>query len=215
MERGRLEDLFSEQRLKPYFAKFNDHHQAIQLYKRNIQLSESFYTTLSVVEIALRNAINNSCKQYFSDEYWFKNVLPEELLARIARVENNIIVQKKIPHNDRIVSELTFGFWTSLFNRRYAALLWKPLHQVFHNMPHHLRQRALISPKLNAIRIFRNRVYHYEPISWSFRALQYQHANILDILNWLDKDLAEWITDIDRLPNLLKNHLPKDFNCKN
>ena len=204
MDKIRLEKLFSEERLKPYYKRLTDHNEAINLYKVNIQLSESFYTSLSVLEITLRNAIHQSCKRHFKDDYWFKNKLPKDLVAYVTDTENKILSAHKIPTSDRIVSELTFGFWTTLFNRKYASHLWKPLHQIFIHTPPTLRQRSEISPRLNTIRAFRNRVYHYEPICWSLTILQERHDTILEILNWLDSDIVYWLADINRLPELLK-----------
>ena len=211
MDKARLEKLFSEERLKPYYLRLEDYKEAIKLYKANIQLSEAFYTSLSVLEITLRNAIHQSCKRHFNDDYWFRNKLPKDLVSQVTDTENKIHLGHKIPTSDRIVSELTFGFWTTLFNRKYASLLWKPLHQIFLHTPHPLRQRAEISPRLNTIRAFRNRVYHYEPVSWSFAMLQNQHEIIIEILNWLDSDIATWISDIDRLPGLLKEYSKKQL----
>jgi len=205
MNKSQLERIFSEERLKPYYEKLQDHEKVGNLYKLNIQLSEAFYTSLSVIEITLRNVIHHSCKRYFNDEFWFKNCLPEELVKQVIDTENKIKNIYKTPTSGRIVSELTFGFWTMLFNRKYAPLLWKPLHQVFIHSPHSLRRRAEISPRLNSIRIFRNRIYHYEPIIWNLDVLKHQHNTIIEILNWLDLDIVKWINDIDRLPELLKN----------
>jgi len=204
MDKARLEKLFSEERLKPYYKRVADHSEAIKLYKVNIQLSESFYTTLSILEITLRNAIHQSCKRHFKDDYWFKNKLPKDLVAYVTDTENKILAAHKIPTPDRIVSELTFGFWTTLFNRKYASQLWKPLHQIFIHTPHPLRQRAEISPRLNTIRGFRNRVYHYEPICWNFTTLQECHNTIIEILNWIDSDIVNRLADINRFPELLK-----------
>lgn len=202
MNKLQLEKLFSKERLKPYYLRSSNHQEALQLYKVNIQLSEAFYTTLSVVEVVLRNAIHYSCKRYFKDEYWFKNKLPAELVKQVIKTETKIKSEYKIITADRIVSELTFGFWTTLFNRKYASLLWKPLHQVFIYSPHHLRQRAEISPRLNTVRRLRNRAYHYEPICWNIAALKKQHGTILEVLNWLDTEITGLLEDIDRLPEI-------------
>lgn len=32
---------------------------------------------------------------------------------------------------DKVVAELTFGFWTALFNKQYAKDFWKPLMYAF------------------------------------------------------------------------------------
>ena len=198
------------ERLKPYYVRESEHENAIKLYKINLRLSEAFYTSLSVFEITLRNAIHNSCKVYFGDNFWFINHLPVELATKVIEIKNKIVASHKAPTADRIVSELTFGFWTSLFNRKYAYLLWKPLYQIFIHAPHILLQRAIISPKLNSIRDFRNRVYHYEPICWNLNALQQKHNLIIELLYWLDSGAVQWIADIDRAPGLLREILENE-----
>ena len=54
------------------------------------------------------------------------------------------------------------------------------------------KHRDKIAYKLNQVRKFRNRIFHYEPICNDLIALKINHSNIVDILNWLDKDLAAW-----------------------
>lgn len=58
----------------------------------------------------------------------------------------------------------TFGFWTSLFNKQYARLFWRPLMFAFKELDNKQKQRDKIAYKINQIRKFRNRIFHYEPI---------------------------------------------------
>lgn len=209
MNKARLERIFSQERLKPYYVAGADYEDAVRLYKLNIRVSETFYVSLSILEVALRNAIHSTCKQYFNDDFWFKNCLPADLSKEVHAVELKMLAAKKIPTADRIVSELTFGFWTTLFNRKYAQILWKPLHQIFRHAPRHLRQRAHISPILNAVRDFRNRVYHYEPLIWNMVVVQKKHQSIVEILHWIDADLVNWFSDIDKAPDLIESCLQR------
>jgi hypothetical protein len=212
MFKARLEKLLSQERLKPYYRAGIDYDDALELYKLNIEVSEAFYISLSILEVTLRNTIHASFSQYFKDDFWFKNCLPTDLSNEALVVERKILASKKVASADRIVSELTFGFWTRLFNRKYAQLLWKPLHRVFIHTPHRLRQRAHISPLLNAVRDFRNRIYHYEPIIWNIPDIKQKHDNIIDILSWLDSEIVNWFSESDRVPIMIDKLTQKKAN---
>ena len=64
MEKQALEKIFSKERLEPYI-KFHsgDFDKAIIHYKANIEISETFYPMLSVLEIALRNNFDFQLKR--------------------------------------------------------------------------------------------------------------------------------------------------------
>lgn len=198
MQIKKISEIFSEERLLPYLKRFpNDSLKAIELYKVNIKLSEACYVSLSVLEVALRNAIHNSFSKHFKTDYWLKTHLDSSLTKQVLEAENKILSSRKQVTSGRLISELTFGFWTTLFNRKYAPVLWKPLHRVFHQMPAKERQRAIISPKLNTIRTFRNRIYHYEPISWDFDELEKHYKIIYEVIGWLEPDLIPWTKELD------------------
>ena len=77
MTEQQLKYYLSSPRFNVYLAKTNnDFGKAYRLYKANIELSEAFYPILSVLEISLRNAVHETLKNHFQDEYWFKNKLP-------------------------------------------------------------------------------------------------------------------------------------------
>jgi hypothetical protein len=75
----------SNPRFQVYLDKTgNDFEKAIQLYKANIELSEAFYPILSILEISLRNAINQKLSDHFNDPFWFKNSLPIDFLPFVS-----------------------------------------------------------------------------------------------------------------------------------
>ena len=150
MTEAQLKYFLSASRFNVYLAKTsNDFDKAYRLYKVNIELSEAFYPILAVLEVSLRNAINERLTTYFNDTFWFKNNLPIEFLAFVSEATQKITVQRKNVTADRIIAELNFGFWNRLFNRHYTGLLWKQLRIIFQNMPKHLRQRDTTQQNLS------------------------------------------------------------------
>jgi hypothetical protein len=204
MTEQKLKYLLSSPRFNVYLIKTgNDFNKAYRLYKINIELSEAFYPILSVLEVALRNVVNETLKVHFNDLYWFKNYLPPEFLPFVSDAIQKITSQRKNITPDRIVAELNFGFWNRLFNRPYTGLLWKELRIIFINTPKHLRQRETIADALYRIRTLRNRVYHYESIFDNLHDLEKQYNEMLTFLSWIDKDLLNLISDIDRFNDIL------------
>lgn len=183
MSEQEIKYYLSGSRLNVYLSKTNNNiERACRLYKSNIELSEGFYPILSVLEISLRNAVNETLKVYFQDEYWFKNNLPLEFLPLVSEAIQKLTAQHKTITADRIIAELNFGFWNRLFNRHYARLLWKPLRLIFKNTPKHLRQRDAIADVLYRIRTLRNRIYHYEPIFGNLQDLEKQYNEMWTFL---------------------------------
>jgi hypothetical protein len=205
MTEQQLKYYLSTPRFNVYLAKTNNNFgRAYQLYKTNIELSEAFYPILSVLEISLRNAVHETLKNYFQDEYWFKNKLPVEFLPFVSDATQKLSKRHKNITADKIVAELTFGFWDRLFNRNYTGLLWKPLRTIFKNTPKQLRQRDTIADALYRIRTLRNRIYHYEPIFGNLQDIENQYNEMLNFLTWLDLDLPKLLSDIDRFNDILK-----------
>jgi Abi-like protein len=205
MTEQQLKYYLSSPRFNAYLAKTgNDFDKSYKLYKVNIELSEAFYPILSVLEVCLRNAVNETLKTYFNDPYWFKNNLPLEFLPSVSEAIQKVTNQRKNVTPDRIIAELNFGFWNRLFNRNYTGLLWKELRLIFKNTPKYLRQRDTIADALYRIRTLRNRVYHYEPIFNYLQDLEKQYNEMLTFLQWLDKDLPNLLSDIDRFNDILQ-----------
>ncbi len=79
MTEQQLKYYLSSPRFNVYLTETNnDFDKAYRLYKVNIELSEAFYPILSILEVSLRNAVNETLRLHFNDPYWFKNNLPIE-----------------------------------------------------------------------------------------------------------------------------------------
>lgn len=199
-----IKSFISHPRFNIYLEEANyDTNAAYQLYLINIELSEALYLALSLLEISLRNAIHQKLKEYFNDDFWFKNQLPGEFQTAIQRAERKIQFQQKTVIADGIIAELNFGFWNRLFNRYHAKLLWKPLRTIFVHLPKQEKQRKNIDESLHRIRNIRNRVYHYEPIFRDFNYLASVYQEIRLLLFWLHQLLPIILNKVDRFEYIL------------
>lgn len=130
---------------------------------------------------------------------WFDipGVLKSREAGKIADAKFNLGRQHKNIDAGRIVAELSFGFWTSMFNKPYEKpILRDILKNVFPYMPSKIRNRKFLSSRLNKIRLLRNRVYHYEPI-WYYYDLKQQHQEILNAISWIEPANAKLLKPVD------------------
>ncbi|MFT3690223.1 hypothetical protein [Paenirhodobacter sp.] len=87
----------------------------------------------------------------------------------------------------RLVAELNFGFWSSLFGRQ-SHDLWQVLRPMFLAKG---MQRSAIAHELRETRVMRNRVAHYEPILGMAPAQRY--AAVTTLTGWISPGAAAWI----------------------
>lgn len=213
-----LENHISGVRLQNYLNHCgNDQDRALLLYKANIRLSKAFYPLLSILEINLRNGINQAIINHLGDNDWLQNQRTLFMTrirdgGRMVRTVNSAI--DKINNsgclltNDRIVAELSFGFWTRFFVQNvYARVGGSPL-RAFPHIPRAFTTRGnlrLLNNELNAVREFRNKVYHNETICfqrgvYSLVNAQDMYRKIYFVLNWFNPLFEKWVVDIDEVP---------------
>ena len=191
----------------------NNKDRAKKLYNANIRLAQSFHPVLSQFEVVLRNCLNNKLSVYFADTDWIINqkngFMRHTSLSKshfflkkaVIKTQNNL-TRKGIPiSSGKIISDQNFGFWIAFFlPHHYALIAGQPIH-IFPNKPS-IEDRASLYSKLDAIRSFRNRVNHCEPICFNGNHINCSEAieirNILyDLVRWINPDLISFFKDID------------------
>lgn len=195
----------SAKRLDKYLQAIgNDADKALKLYEENTKLAESFYTSLQGVEICLRNCLHERLTNNYGAD-WFQNGAPafhtsESMLGDAYSVLAD--AGKTMPYDaNDIVAELKFAFWVGLLSRRYDASLWR--RTLYRAFPHANRPRDAIYGRFNAIRRFRNRVMHHEPIF--HRGLQQVHDEIIEAIGWMCTDTSAWCAHHSRFQSVLAN----------
>jgi hypothetical protein len=185
-----IERALSIERLAKYLALANgDKRLAIRLYERNISLSEALYGVIQGFEIAFRNALHCVLTEKIGRPDWYDHIAWEEKEAEsIRKAKQNIEIRGRTVTPDRVIAELTLGFWVQLTAGKYEKALWvKYLHRVF---PLKLSRRVLFR-RVDDIRYLRNRIAHHEPVA--ARDLRQDYAGIIEAIQWISPTVSEWV----------------------
>lgn len=208
--------VFSDKRMERYFTLYPyDEQRAILHYRCNLQLSEAMYTSLSVFEVTLRNALCRELIQMTGRDDWYA-VFPNtpglsNLNRYITQASKQISGRHEQVTPSKIIAELTLGFWVSLLNSEYERILWKDLRRAFPFMPKERKQRKYVSAPLNRFRAFRNRVFHNESICWNINRVREIHSEMLEVMGWINRDVPTWLTQWDRF-NQVTEEITKTMN---
>lgn len=204
--------LYSTARIGKYLKACNgDKRKAMRLYRYNLRLCQRFYGVLSLFEVVLRNAVNNHYMSYYSDLDWVVNQAANGKLLvhekdEIKKAEADY-KKRGIYNNDKMVSSLTFGFWTFLFTKNNYKEGGKTLLRIFPNKAKGKNQ-ADVYLDLTHIREFRNRIAHHEPICFdrngqidtTFARRHYQLIrDYIGYLGQTPEDVIRWAEKPDEI----------------
>lgn len=184
-----LRKFVTEKRLSTY----NDFGE----YELNLKQSKDYYIPLSILEVALKNSINSLFERYYGAG-WIINqasFLQHKELEKISEAKAKLANRNENINKDKLIAELSFGFWTALFQSVYKhQMRTNDLKQIFPNLPKkeaNFIDRKIISAKLDYIRKFRNRIFHYEKIvgKAEFDTIR---DDINEILRYFDDEICEF-----------------------
>ena len=200
----------SVERFEAYCRPGEGSVPAIARYLWNIQLCEALYPTLNCVEIGIRNSVNNSlANEYGAAWYDEPGLLGPYELDSIADARLSLQKTNKPDTPARIVSELSFGFWTRMMSRQYYSpnnehlKPWPRLTKsTFPHVPNKQRFHTQLAAWLNEVRVLRNRVSHHEPI-WHYADLGVQYERAKELATWMAPAVALAMDHIDRFPTIL------------
>jgi hypothetical protein len=206
-----LQPSISTARLQRYQPPTGTDFETAVNYIWNVELAEALYCALNAVEVALRNALHHTLTQHFGVPTWYdqRGLLEPNQVVAVRAAKTRIVSYGNPVTPDRVVSELTFGFWVVILSRPYGARLWQgqdaaPLKNAFMRIPKNKRQRQIIHQQYNEIRELRNRVFHHEPL-FDDRFLGQRHREIYRGLRWLNPRMVDCVELYDRFPDVF-NH---------
>lgn len=185
-------------------ARFSK-YSSMDEYKENIDISQKFYTPLSILEVSLRNAIDTQFKVFYGQN-WLLNearFLQRDALEKISHAKSKLKNRKENITHAKLTAELTLGFWTSLFQKPYdKTMRVQTLKGIFTNLPDKeilFIDRKLISSKLNHIRKFRNRIFHFEKIVNKNEFSNIEN-DVNEMIEFLHKDILEFYKIVPKNP---------------
>jgi hypothetical protein len=212
-ERMALEKSIGVDRLAGYVASAGgDTVAALDLYLWNTSISAACFEDLSLLEVALRNACHEQLRSWHSAQgqvtpWYFMTGLEPRHMADIAQARQRVQQGRNEETEGRVVSELTLGFWRLLHAKVYEHTLWRSVLRFAY--PHQpVADRGALYGRLDHINTLRNRIAHHEPvhrtsIGRTSLGLAAIHAELLDVVGWIDRDLQAWLLSESRVPGLL------------
>lgn len=203
-----LEKSISVDRLSHYSNVYNtkDKKVIIQKYLLNVELSKALYFSLQTLETTLRNSIHKILSGKLNNEFWFEdeNFIHPETIKDIVNARRKININK-IQTSGRIISELSFGFWSYLFGSYYQQKIWnKYIKHIFPNIPKNMAKRNILSQRINTIKNLRNKVFHFDTII-HIKNLFEIHEELLEMIYWLNKDIHDLTIEFDEFENVYNN----------
>jgi hypothetical protein len=217
MDITKYEHYFSVSRISRYMtAVGGDAAKAKSLYNLNIQLSQRLYPLISILEVALRNAIDRELSKHFNDNQWlikkrtqfanhpglvFKdkrgNLQPDHFFTdKIHSAEAKLHFRGVPVSHGKLLAELTFGFWIKFFDNKPIKILHGAQIRAFQNSPK--MPMAKVHSHLNLIVALRNRISHNEPICFNktgqlcLATIEGYEKDICNALGWINQELKDW-----------------------
>lgn len=207
--------LFSCARVSRYVkAARGDKKKAQKMYYANARLARAFQPLLSFFEVVLRNQLHYALAAHFGDVQWLINqkagfmsdpslihidkktgkVKKNHFLKdEVQRAEKELQSRGKNTTSGRIIAELNFGFWNSLYETHHYALLKGVPCQIFKSLPAGYGRKD-VNIVIQEIRMLRNRVSHNEPLCFNNRKFDMSYvkdmyAKISDFLSWINPEI--------------------------
>ncbi len=204
--RTAVRSALAEARLDRYrAASYGDRELAFDLYLWNCRLCEAFYAPLHFAEITLRNGIRKHLAGR-AGERWFEDRTFRGLLdERNKKKLEDALEREMKAHGDgmteaHVVSALTLGYWDHLTTKRFERFLWaKGLKAGFPHAP--ADGLAVLRGKIDALRVFRNRIAHHEAIF--DKGPTSRHQDALDVIGYACGTTAAWVAAASRVPAVI------------
>jgi hypothetical protein len=144
---------------------------ALDLYNWNAQISGAFLAPLHICEVVTRNTVSDALTAVYGARWpWslgFERSLPSPSYGYNPRTDL-LRIRAQQPTTGKVIPELKFVFWQTMFTRRYDLRLWNVhLRRVFPNLDPGktvAQLRKEIYSDLEDVRLLRNRIAHHEPI---------------------------------------------------
>lgn len=202
-----LKGRMSPARLLAYERETGGDPQAtLALYEWNILVSGAFFEDLGAYEVLLRNAIDSIMRRKYQGTKtalpWYRQVqLQEPSKANLEEAERRITPTGGPEDQDKVVAELTFGFWRYLFSTYYTATVWPILQNAFHDAKGDRLRRTDLDRQVGHLYDLRNRIAHHEPIFYWDLASSWE--KLVEAAGWICSDTRDWISARSRMPTIL------------
>ena len=211
-ETRQLASYLSEPRFRRYrAAAHGDPALAFRLYRWNTQLCEALYTPLHFLEVGLRNRVAAAFADRFGPAW---ALLAQSTRLRPLNKDARRLIHEAVKRVDRdnrgrhygasttvdkVVAELSFGFWARTLTSRYETVLWtRGLRPYFSGLPADLG-RADLATIVGLVQGLRNRMAHHKPI-FDLPDLGQRYCEIMGAVGWISPDMHPLVLSLSTFP---------------
>jgi hypothetical protein len=202
--------VLSAPRLARYVeASHRNRRLALSSYRWNAEVSAAMMVPLHLCEVILRNAISEAIENVYGPNWWvvgsgFERSLPHGR-AGYSAVDDLNKARAGHATASKVIPDLKFMFWVTMFTSRHDGRLWNPLiKSLFPNLPPSWgpsMSRRVLYQQLDAIRILRNRIAHHEPIF--MRDLAADYRRLQKVVSWRSKEASRWMDSFQTVTAIL------------
>lgn len=178
-----LRRIVSPQRLRTYLdASAGDETVALQLYVWDRDLASAVLADIAILEVALRNALNEALSAAFGPEWYVRDIgLDDRSRSSLSVAWSDLAKAQRNP--GQLVAHLMLGFWVGLIDaggyagrepQRFSAdheVLWRgALAAAFAGGRSEAQRsearftRAWVHRMARIVQLLRNRAAHHEPL---------------------------------------------------
>jgi len=158
------------------FLGCSTEQEKVGAYVAYQDLSGDFFCVMQMIEVALRNAINNTVKLHVGSSSWYDTIpFSTQSKQLVQSAKDKAIAECGVRYSDDdVISRLTFGFWVYMLDAPYrdtskSSYIWTPENR---NLTFPVAKNPWgADMKINAlfddfhkVLLFRNRLFHHEPI---------------------------------------------------
>lgn len=202
-------DALSAPRASTYItAAGGDKARAMALYGWNARVSAALMLPAHFAEISTRNAVSEAITSVYGAKWpWnatFIQSLPAPRGTTYDPQRDLAQTRKREPTTGKVIAELKFAFWQSMFTARHDVRVWN--HQILKLFPNATgmtaaQLRGRVYSDLDAIRKLRNRVAHHEPIFT--RNLSDDITRLLELVELRSTPTAVWVRAMEEVSALI------------
>ena len=215
-----LINLFSRNRLNSYRFDINDDYDTVlKRYLYNIEVSKSLYPLLSILEISLRNRLNQAIETTVKQDWLLKELQQQDILQsneykKLSDAKEKLLKKGHINiYKDDLIAELSLGFWIHLCSKRYKAKLWhvnRFFRIVFADYPNFSEFDKInkVFPHLQLMLKLRNRIFHHEIIINHPYGIANCYNDLRKLLGYISKDSLTYLDIICDFNKILTKQKP-------
>ena len=213
--------LFSSNRLNSYKYNSNDSASIVlERYLYNIEVSKSLYPLLSILEISLRNRINEAIEAVIMQNWLLKEINQQNIL--LSNEHNKLLEAKQKLINkghknickDDLIAELSLGFWIHLCTKKYKTMLWHKqgfFRIVFADYPNfsEFDKLSKVFPILQLMLKLRNRIFHHEIIINHPYGIYNCYTDLRKLLSYISQDSLQYLDRVCDFKEVIAKQKPQ------